>query len=65
MIFVFWIGFYPAPLLNVMDASVAHLLQQVEAGMGTEVVETLHALSNLSGEAGETLSSSTPSAANF
>ena len=65
VIFVFWIGFYPAPLLNVMDASVAHLLQQVEAGMGTEVVETLHALSNLSGEAGETLSSSTPSAANF
>lgn len=32
-IFVFWIGFYPAPILDAMDSSVAHLLQQVEAGM--------------------------------
>jgi NADH-quinone oxidoreductase subunit M len=31
-IFVFWIGFYPAPLLDIMDASVTHLLGQIEAG---------------------------------
>lgn len=31
--FVFWLGFYPKPLLTVMDSSVDHLLQQVEAGM--------------------------------
>jgi NADH-quinone oxidoreductase subunit M len=31
-IFVFWIGFYPRPLLTIMDKSVAHLLQQVERG---------------------------------
>ncbi|MCK5680773.1 NADH-quinone oxidoreductase subunit M, partial [bacterium] len=29
--FVFWIGLYPAPLLKIMDASVAHLLQQISA----------------------------------
>ena len=32
-VFVFWIGFYPAPILDAMDSSVAHLLQQVDAGM--------------------------------
>jgi NADH-quinone oxidoreductase subunit M len=31
---VFWIGFYPKPLLTIMDRSVAHLLEQVEAGTG-------------------------------
>ncbi len=31
-IFVFWIGFYPRPLLTIMDKSVTHLLQQVEKG---------------------------------
>ncbi|MBN2706212.1 MAG: NADH-quinone oxidoreductase subunit M [Deltaproteobacteria bacterium] len=30
--FVFWIGLYPAPLLKFMDASVAHLLEQLAAG---------------------------------
>jgi NADH-quinone oxidoreductase subunit M len=29
---VFWLGFYPKPLLAVMDSSVAHLIRQVEAG---------------------------------
>jgi len=32
-VFVFWIGFHPTPLLNVMDTSTAHLLKQVESGM--------------------------------
>jgi NADH-quinone oxidoreductase subunit M len=31
-LFVIWLGFYPKPLLNVMDKSVAHLVQQVERG---------------------------------
>jgi NADH-quinone oxidoreductase subunit M len=35
-VFVFWIGFYPTPLLDVMDASVAHLLEQVASGMAIE-----------------------------
>ncbi|MBI3398597.1 MAG: NADH-quinone oxidoreductase subunit M, partial [Deltaproteobacteria bacterium] len=30
-IFVFWIGFYPKPFLNVMHASVGHLLEQIHA----------------------------------
>jgi len=32
-IFVFWIGFHPAPFLKVMDASTTHLLEQLESGM--------------------------------
>jgi NADH-quinone oxidoreductase subunit M len=31
--FVFWIGLNPSPVLDIMDASVQHLLQQVEAGV--------------------------------
>jgi NADH-quinone oxidoreductase subunit M len=31
-LFVFWLGFYPKPLLTIMDRSVAHLVEQVEAG---------------------------------
>lgn len=31
-IFVFWIGLHPTPLLEMMDSSIAHLTQQVEAG---------------------------------
>lgn len=31
--FVFWIGLNPKPLLDVMDSSVTHLLQQVSEGM--------------------------------
>ena len=33
MFFVFWVGFNPKPLLNMMDSSVDHLLQQVETGV--------------------------------
>jgi NADH-quinone oxidoreductase subunit M len=29
LVFVFWIGLHPAPFVNVMHASVQHLLQQV------------------------------------
>jgi NADH-quinone oxidoreductase subunit M len=32
-IFVFWIGFYPAPLLEVMDVSVTQLLDQIGTGL--------------------------------
>jgi NADH-quinone oxidoreductase subunit M len=31
-VFVLWIGFYPGPLLNVMDKSVTYLVGQVERG---------------------------------
>jgi NADH-quinone oxidoreductase subunit M len=36
-LFVFWLGFYPRPLLTIMDRSVAHLVEQVEAGSRNEV----------------------------
>jgi len=32
LFFVFWVGFNPKPLLNMMDTSVNHLIQQVETG---------------------------------
>lgn len=32
-IFVFWIGFYPAPLLEVMDVSVTQLIDQIGNGL--------------------------------
>jgi NADH-quinone oxidoreductase subunit M len=32
--FVFWIGFYPAPLLGMMDSTVSHLVSQVSVGLG-------------------------------
>ena len=31
--FIFWVGFYPLPLLAIMDSSVIHLLQQVDTGL--------------------------------
>ena len=37
--FVFWIGLHPAPLLNIMDASVAHLLHQIGTGIDMPVQE--------------------------
>ncbi len=36
-VFVFWLGFYPRPFLNMMDSSVTHLLRQVNAGMRQKV----------------------------
>jgi NADH-quinone oxidoreductase subunit M len=29
---VFWIGLHPGPILKMMDASVAHLVHQINAG---------------------------------
>ena len=37
VVMVFWIGLYPGPFLNVMDASVAHLVQQATGTLGLEV----------------------------
>jgi NADH-quinone oxidoreductase subunit M len=37
-IFVFWIGVYPAPFLEVMHATVEHLLGQVSAGLQNPVI---------------------------
>ncbi len=31
VILVFWIGFYPAPFLDILDASVRHLLEPLQA----------------------------------
>ena len=30
-VFVLWVGFYPKPFLNIIDASVKHLLTQVQS----------------------------------
>lgn len=66
VIFVFWIGFYPTPLLNIMDASVAHLLHQVEGGMGgADAAEPLHALSGWSEKIKELIYPSSSSVTNF
>ena len=32
-VFVFWIGLFPGPVIDIMHASVAHLLQQVQRGI--------------------------------
>ncbi len=45
-VFVFWIGFYPAPLLDMMDVSVTHLIGQIEAG--TILEGTSHPIQALS-----------------
>lgn len=37
-VLVFWLGFYPRPLLTIMDRSVVHLVEQVEAGKNVKVV---------------------------
>lgn len=37
VVMVFWIGLYPGPFLNVMDASVSHLVQQATGTLGLEV----------------------------
>jgi NADH-quinone oxidoreductase subunit M len=38
-IFVLWIGFAPGPFLDVMHASVDHLVQQVQAGSALALVK--------------------------
>ncbi|UFS69790.1 NADH-quinone oxidoreductase subunit M [Geomonas sp. RF6] len=40
LFFVFWVGFNPKPLLNMMDTSVNHLLQQVETGSKAPTAKT-------------------------
>lgn len=35
LLFVFWIGLHPTPVLDVMDTSVTHLLEQVQQGGAT------------------------------
>ena len=32
LVFVFWVGFHPMDFINIMDASVDHLLTQVSGG---------------------------------
>jgi NADH:ubiquinone oxidoreductase subunit 4 (subunit M) len=32
-LFVFWVGLYPAPFLNVMDVSVTSLIQHTTGGL--------------------------------
>jgi NADH-quinone oxidoreductase subunit M len=51
-VFVFWIGFHPTPLLDMMDTSVAHLIHQIDAGSAVhEAVQhgEHHALLNNAG----------------
>ena len=43
VVMVFWIGLYPGPFLNVMDASVSHLVQQATGTLGLEVSQLLPA----------------------
>jgi len=39
VVFVLWIGFNPGPFLDVMHASVAHLIEQVQAGNALALVK--------------------------
>jgi len=41
LIFVFWIGLGPAPFLDVMHTSVAHLLDQVNTGTAVSAVANI------------------------
>ena len=38
VVFVFWIGFNPQPLVKIMDASVTNLIRQVESGTGQKLL---------------------------
>ena len=65
-IFVFWIGFYPTPLLDVMDVSVTHLLDQIETGMNAGGKEGLiYTLTDWSNKVVNIFTTTTPPAANF
>ena len=44
VVFVFWIGFHPTPLLKIMDTSVAHLIQQMESGTHLPAASEHHAM---------------------
>jgi NADH-quinone oxidoreductase subunit M len=41
VLLVFWIGFYPNPLLSILHASVDHLLVQVGAAAPLQLSEVL------------------------
>lgn len=43
VVMVFWIGLYPGPFLNVMDASVSHLVQHATGTLGLEGSQLLPA----------------------
>ncbi|MFO7576398.1 MAG: NADH-quinone oxidoreductase subunit M [Pelovirga sp.] len=65
-IFVFWIGFYPTPLLDVMDASVTHLIEQIDAGMIEGAEGGIHhVMSGWSDKAVSFFTSATTPTANF
>ena len=42
VVMVFWIGLYPGPFLDVMDASVSHLVEHVTGTLGLEVSQRSH-----------------------
>jgi NADH-quinone oxidoreductase subunit M len=44
LILVFWIGVYPAPFLDIMHASVEHLLQRVNMAGGMEEINIAKSL---------------------
>lgn len=65
-VFVFWIGFYPTPLLDVMDVSVTHLIDQISVGMPQGGHDNLHhALSGWGHKIASLFTTTTPPAANF
>jgi NADH-quinone oxidoreductase subunit M len=33
LVFVFWVGLFPGPVIGIMHASVTHLLEQVQRGL--------------------------------
>jgi hypothetical protein len=33
LVFVFWVGLFPGPVIGIMHASVTHLLVQVQRGL--------------------------------
>jgi NADH-quinone oxidoreductase subunit M len=47
LILVFWIGVYPAPFLDIMHASVEHLLQRVNMAGGMEEINIAKSLAEV------------------